>query len=60
MEEYKENQVDYHQNQWTNGCPDSEQAYQTNDSKVDTSRSLLQRAGIHETFRVNVGIEDEQ
>lgn len=59
MEEYKENQVDDHQDQWTNGSPNGEQAYQTNDGKVDASCSLLQRTGIDEAFRINVGIEDE-
>ena len=59
MEEYKENQIDDHQNQWTNGSSDGEQAYQTNDGKVNASCSLLQRTGIDEAFRVDVGIEDE-
>ena len=60
MEEYKENQIDDHQNQWTNGSFDGEQAYQTNDCKVNSSCSLLQRTGINEAFRVDVGIEHEE
>ena len=59
MEEYEEYQIDDHQNQWTNGSFDGEQAYQTNDGKVNSSCSLLQCTGINEAFCVDVGIEDE-
>jgi len=56
----RENEVGDHEDQRTDGDIDGEQTDHAENREIDTGCCLLQRAGIHQPFGVNVGVVNEQ
>lgn len=60
MEESDEYEVSNHKDQGTDRGTNGEETDETDDSKISTSRGLLQRSWVDESFGVNVRIKDEE